>query len=798
MAVTQKIVTSNFNVLNAREFVNTFSTCSYYMYVGNHMPYPGGDSTITTPNNSVQSSLLDVYNNMIFAKKIQEADVASMIPNYAWTSNTVYHEYSHLDGDLINKQFYTVVDDTTEYNVYKCLSNNDGANSTVAPSRVGSSADLNPIITGDNYVWKYMYTITKANYDKFSSVSYVPVTANAAVTAGAVPGTIEVIKILERGAGYNNYIANAVLAVGDINIGGVGTIFGAPESSVGIDDYYQGCVLKLTSGTGIDQYRKIVNYDGTSSQKKFALESPFTLTPAVGDTYEVYPYMFVWGDGTESIPAEARAIIDPLAANSISEIEMLSVGKNYRYGSAYAGETPDTNSVTIDSVYIQLPTVITADPDFEKAQLLPIISPQNGHGSNAYEELFATRVCLSTKFSNTEGGVIPIENDFRQVGIIKNPLFTNVDLKLKMANTISNFSIGETVHQFNQIKVLGNVDINNGNTVVLKTNHGKISTTVQILNSGTGYDNTSNNELVFDNSGTGGSGAAGTFANNGSGEITTITITSQGANYITAPSVTVNPTAATGGSNGQLIINLANPQMPTFNDTFSSGDYILINKSNNNLVATVNSVPSFYQINLTAPSTFTANTAEVSMLELKASGVVTSVTAGQITLSNVSGSFIENSKIIGLSSGATSVIDSVSSIEINDRLTGGFNYGVQLYRLVGDFTFGSSNFEEDEMISQNSLISYAKPRAFLHHADIGGGTDDDILHVTNQFGTFNLDPRGVKTIVGNTSGATLENLSNKYPGDFVKDSGSILYYENIDAITRDGNKSELIKIILEF
>jgi hypothetical protein len=36
------------------------------------------------------------------------------------------------------------------------------------------------------------------------------------------------------------------------------------------------------------------------------------------------------------------------------------------------------------------------------------------------------------------------------------------------------------------------------------------------------------------------------------------------------------------------------------------------------------------------------------------------------------------------------------------------------------------------------------------------------------------------------------------PNDFVKDSGTVLYYENIDAITRAGNKSEIIKIILEF
>lgn len=796
MAVTQKIVTSNFSVTNAREFVDTFSTDNYYMYVGNHIPYPGSDSSIAVPNNSIKSSILDVYNNMIFAKKIDDTDVSNMIPNYEWTSNTVYAEYSHLDGDLVNKQFYTVVDDTTEYNVYKCLSNNKGANSTVAPSRVGSLADLNPIITGDNYVWKYMYTISKANYDKFSSNAFIPVTANSVVIDNAIPGSIEVIKINEGGYGYNNYIANSILAVGDINVGGVSTIFGAPASAVAIDDYYQGCVMKLTSGSGIDQYRKIVNYDGTSSQKKFTLESAFTITPAVGDTYEIYPYIFVWGDGNETIPAEARAIINPVG-NTISEIEMLSVGRNYRYGISYAGETPDTNMVSIASVYIQLPSVIRSDVNFEEADLLPIISPQNGHGSNPYEELFANRVCVSSKFSNTESGIIPIENDFRQIGIIKNPLFNNVDLKLKIANTVSNFTIGETVHEFNQIKLLGSVDFNAGNNVVIKTDHGKVSSTVEILNPGTGYDNTSNNELVFDNTGTGGSGAAGTFANNGSGEIVSINITSQGSGYITPPTIMVNPTAALGGSNAQLIAHLANPEMPSYDEVFEPGDYILINK-NNNIVTKVESVPAFYQINLANDAPFTANNAEVSAVNLKASGIVKSVTSGQITLANVSGTFSPGSKIIGLSSGATSVIDDTNSIEINDRIAGGFNYSVQLTRLVGDFSSGGDPFEEDENVSQGSLIAYAKPNAFLHHAEINGGTDDDILHVTNEFGVFNLDPLGVRAIVGNTSGAVLNNLLNKYPGDFIKDSGTVLYIENIDAITRAGNKSELIKVILEF
>ena len=72
------------------------------------------------------------------------------------------------------------------------------------------------------------------------------------------------------------------------------------------------------------------------------------------------------------------------------------------------------------------------------------------------------------------------------------------------------------------------------------------------------------------------------------------------------------------------------------------------------------------------------------------------------------------------------------------------------------------------------------------------------MYISNKFSTFNLDPLGVRPITGVSSSQVLENLNNKYPGDFVVGSGQVLYLENLDPITRAGNKSEIIKIILEF
>lgn len=797
MSVTQKIVTKNFNVHSAECFVGSLtgpSASEYFVYVGKHTPYAGGDSVLDTPTDSVQDSYLNVYNDMVFAKRVNISDVKQMIRNIPWVSNTkVYTEYSHDLPSLYTSDFFTVVDDDSEYNVYKCLFNNGNTVSISAPTRQGNESDLSQITTGDGYVWKYMYTITKSDYEKFASTDYVPVTANSDVIEGAVPGKIEVIKIINSGKRYDNYIASAVFKTGDIRVSGSGTTYGAPETASAINDYYRGCVMKIVSGSGAEQYRRIVNYSGDGIQKLFTLDRPFTTTPSVNDTYQVYPYILVWGDGTETTPAEAMAIVDSASSNSISDIEILHHGAGYRYASASVGLSSTDVPYSVSSVQIDLPSDVSGGASFEAAVLKPILSPNGGHGSDPYNELAANHVCVSVKLEQSENGTIPIENDFRQVGIIRNPKYHNVEIL--HGSAVGNFSVGETVKQYKRIKLLGNVSIQTSNSYITKTDYGKISNTVTIASGGSGYNN-SLDAIDVDNSGTGGTGFAASFANNGSGVITSITVTNQGSGYTSPPTLTISGTS--GGSSAVLTAALANPQVTTFDDSFEAGDYALVSTSTQNYLSQVTATND-YRVICTSNATFTADNAEISALVFTAEGTVTSVSSGQIALSNVSGVFSTGSKIVGLSSGTTSVISSgATSIQVNDKNAGSFDVAVQLTRLVGDFSSGSTPFIEDELVTQNNLIPVAKPAGYLHHSEINTGTDDDILYISKEYGIFNLDPEGARDIIGSSSEGTLRYLSNKYKGDFVKGSGEVVYYENLDPITRSENKSEIIKIILEF
>ena len=806
MAVTQKLVTSQFHVASAAEFIESSANTEYFVYAARHIPYAGSDSDIPTVNNDVQSSVYDQYNNMIFAKKVSNTNLKHMISKTMWSSNTHYSMYDHTDANLEDKTFFVVVDDDTEYNVWKCLFNNSNstvnATSTTAPSRDGDSGDLLAIDTGDGYLWKYMYTITQSEWDDFATTAYAPVTANSDVISGATSGTVEVIKIANRGAGYNNYIANGTFLAADISVGGITTQFGAPATAAAIDDYYRGCVLKMTSGAAIEEYRRIINYEGTSS-KTFTLDRAFTNTPSAGDTYEVYPYLYVWGDGNETTVAEGLARIDSAGSNGIANIEMLSVGAGYRAGVSYPSEQPSsiTLPVGISSTLIELPSVISSANTFVAANLVPIISPPGGHGSDPYNELFAKRVCVSAKFEENESGVISTENDFRQIGIVKSPLFTQVDVPL--SNTVGpGFSIGETVYQYKKLKLHGNVSITNASTSVLKTDFGLLSDTANIVSGGTGYDSTANNQLVFDNTGTGGSGATATFANNGSGVITSVTVTAAGTGYTSSPTITVNGDA--GGSNAVITIPLKNPDEPTYDSAFSTGDYFIVTNGSNNFISTVSGTPNAYAVTAATNSNFTASNCEIFAVKLQAYGTVTSSTTGLITLTNVTGEFSNNEPMFGIGGTSNGTVVPVSgttamsngTIQVNERSTTPFTLSKQMTRLVGDFT--GTEFTEDEIVNQNSLVSYAKPTGRVHHLEENGGSGDDILSLTNVSGIFNLDPAGVRTVIGNTSGAQLTSVTNKYSGDFVKDSGNILYIENVDPIKRDGNKSEIIKIVLEF
>jgi hypothetical protein len=150
----------------------------------------------------------DVWKNMIGAKRLTGNNIRHAIPRVNWISGIVYDEYNDLLDSLelhdSNYNFYVV---TPEYNVFKCLSNNNGGASTVMPNILVTTTHFQ---TSDGYIWKYMYTLSAEEKLRFLTQSFIPVktiTENDnsqqwLVQENAIDGAIHVIKVTNGGSSY--------------------------------------------------------------------------------------------------------------------------------------------------------------------------------------------------------------------------------------------------------------------------------------------------------------------------------------------------------------------------------------------------------------------------------------------------------------------------------------------------------------------------------------------------------------------------------------------------------------------
>ena len=692
--MTKKLVSQKLNINNADKFVQSVTTYadSYYVFAGKHTPYVGSsDLVITQPEDSVKQNVISVYDDMLFGKRVTSTDVNKVIPRYDWTAGNVYAQYDDTDGELLTKEFYAVVNAGAQYLVYKCLYNNNGANSTVEPS----GTDQNPFETpNDGYIWKYMYTANDTYMSKFATASFMPLIANTSVATNATDGSIEVIAIDPDNAGdrYDNYFSGTFVSINDIKVGGNELIYKISASASGLDHFYDTCIIKMTSGAASGEFRIITGYTGSTRQ--IVLESGdggFNNVVAIGDTYEISPYVVVFDNGgTKQTNCIARAVISSTSGNSVSKVEILNAGSGYR------------SAVCV----ILAPSVITGLTGWSNASLRAIISPPGGHGSNPENELGANRACISIKFQENESGFVTLENDYRQVGVLKNPLFANLHLVLDVAQQRGNFSIGEKVYTYTPTVLAGNVAITTGSVTVTGT---------------------------------------GTY----------------------------------------------------FEESLDVGNKVLITDGTTNIFANVASIASNTSLSLAVNANFTSGSATISRMLVNDAGVIVGNTSG-ITVTGFSVAGISPttyiSKIVGEDTYATGVLDVSNALpaSINGTSPNFFTTFNQLTKFVGDKQ-GDTNFSADEILyAEDTAVVYTRAEARFHSYVEAGASD--IVYATN---VKNIFPLGAAPMTGNTSTAVM-NLSYKYDGSLVKDSGDVVYVENVDPITRASNKSETVKLILEF
>lgn len=433
-----RLVTNNQRLHTARQLLESVSeeaNTRYYAFVGDHLTH--GDTTISEVYDTVQETVTNVYKNMIFGKRIEQADLKLMIRNIPYESGQVYSMYDDTNKELFSEDFYVVVNASSYSHVFKCLDNNLGAVSTIEPNFthvIGSNTMVYQ--TSDGYRWKYMCTVDSANVAKFSSEELFPIIANTDVTQAAVEGAIDVVYIEGEGKGYDNYLTGTFDA-SDIRVGGNSTVYSLSNTTASaVNGFYTDCLLYISSGTGSGQHKNITQYYSNSTGKYIVVDSQFATVPTNGSEYEIYPQVRIIGNGTQTVNAVARALVNTHASNSIYRVEMLERGRDYQYATAE----------------VLASTVVAVDA---KALVRPIVPPPGGHGYDIGQELGAKALCFATKFVNSEGNTIPTDNKFQQLGILIDPLFANV--QLETINQSGVFTLGETVYEIAPAQV--NIDV---------------------------------------------------------------------------------------------------------------------------------------------------------------------------------------------------------------------------------------------------------------------------------------------------------------------------------------------------
>jgi len=400
----------------------------YYITIGNHVPY----ANEAEPNIVVDTVVEEkqTWDNMFAAKRVTGNDVDFVIPRLNWTTDAEYRQYDDTiekevlvstDTTQSIKPFYVV---TSARNVYKCLSNNASANSTIEPTGDYTTSNGN-IATADGYIWKYMYNIKPSN--KFFNDEFMPAPSSIkdldfnVDPSGVVEGELTTIIVTNSGTNYrqaSNIVVDAFTA-GQ-------TSLKLANTSLTLDIFGISTLANLSNlaitGTGLSSISHIDSVDeitGTLTLSTSTIGSGGSVNNVTISTR-----VFIDGDGTG---AEATAVLSNTtsgvnAANAnISQITVTTIGTDYTRANAFVFGSGTGATARV------------------------ILAPKFGHGFNAARELNANNIMLITRvgeLDSTENGLISTDTSFRQISLLRDPYKYGQDERVNILT--ANVAISQT------------------------------------------------------------------------------------------------------------------------------------------------------------------------------------------------------------------------------------------------------------------------------------------------------------------------------------------------------------------
>ena len=480
------IITTPFRVVNAENFKEDIAGSSVYVGIGK------SDVWSTTTTNLVDAAtpftpqdriddLHEAYQNMIGMKKIASSDVAHIVNRYTWSADRIYTAWDSDDSAIYDKLFYII---TSEFKVYKCIFAPTGVNSTEEPTHINTE----PTAEADGYIWKYMFTVTVTDAEKFLTTSYMPTTSQFIPVTATVNGAVSSSTSVTIDAGENNEF---------IKVGQRVDGTGAAEAPTVTAKSTNGLVITLSTAQSIADgatltFGRLADTDVNFANQTAQMNSGNTSLTAVAgiERFEVTNQGSGYTSATATITGDGTGCQASVTVAG-GKVTGLTISNRANKGDGY----------TVADV------VITGDGN--GAQARAVIAPPGGHGTNPIRELGAFFVAVNTQLSGSESGDLTVGNDFRQITLIKDPkafgsnaTLTSTTARVRRSLVLAS---GASLTGFAVDQVI------NGSSSGAKAYLAEIDTQDKILyyyqNSKTGYGNFVQGDTITGTNPSGGSAA---------------------------------------------------------------------------------------------------------------------------------------------------------------------------------------------------------------------------------------------------------------------------------------------------
>lgn len=270
------IITDTLKKQVALQLITDFDSDQNYYFIGIGRSQIWNDSDVVVPEANSPREVRQFRNSMQGVKQIE--DVSMVVPRVNWISGTVYGAWDDAQVGYPANNYYVI---TSLNQVYVCLQPGRSASGSLVPSVVeptGTSTTL--IKSNDGYIWKYLYTLSSLEVNRFLAANFMPVryidsatnvveALQEAVQNAAVPGQVSRVVVTSPGTGYTSAPTVTISGDGD-SATATAVVFGGAVVRVQMDSNGFGQIR----GTGYNDASVTITGGGGSGATARAVMSP--------------------------------------------------------------------------------------------------------------------------------------------------------------------------------------------------------------------------------------------------------------------------------------------------------------------------------------------------------------------------------------------------------------------------------------------------------------------------------------------------------------------------------------------